>query len=61
MTFMEKMVLKANKAVLDKARKENKLNEVIKNIMEKQGTEGLQYGLENGLITEEEVTKAMEK
>lgn len=59
MTFVEKLVLKAIKVVINKAREEDKLNQVIKDINAEQGTVGMKYLIENEVCTPAEIATAL--
>ena len=61
MTLAEKLVVKANKVVMEKARKQGIINEVILETIAEDTETRIKYLIDNSIITLEELNTALNK
>lgn len=59
MTFAERMIVKANKMVFNKARKHGNLDVVIREAIKENTEVHIQYLLDNEIVSKEELDNAL--
>lgn len=61
MTFMEQLIIETNKTIFKKAREKGNLNEVILATIAEDKETRINYLINNGIITSEELNLAINK